>query len=184
MPDIVRVSGGSSIDERRTDSWMTPDDIYDPLNQIFNFSFDLAAGDENAKAPLYFTEKEDSLSFEWNYRNLVMNSRCSAAVKPNMHCWLNPPYRDLESWVYHAIEGSKNGLTIAALLPANPDRPWFGHVVRKIEHYWYGDDERKTAQNRIPFIDPRNPTAKSSPGKGNLLAIFRPPLPKCWHRGI
>lgn len=190
----VRVSGGISPGENRRDDWQTPDYIYDPINAVYQFSFDLAASDENHLAPRYLTIEEDALSFEWTLENLLDRCRPSWLMEPprNLNIWVNFPFDDADSWIYHCMEGARNGLTVVAMCPANTDRPWFRHGVMKHSRWFvYGDDEcrgRKTKQhpegaprNRIPFIDPTG-EKRDAPGKGNVLAIFDPPLPKCWHQ--
>lgn len=185
-------NGGGNDDDTRRDDWITPDDIYNPINKLARFDFDLAASDDNAKTHYYLTEEEDALSFEWTIENLLDRCKKKAGLYyfGSLNAWINPPYNLIEPWIYNAIEGARSGLTFWMMLPNNTDRPWFRHGVRKhSEWYVYGDDEKTKKYrgemiptNRINFIDPSS-GARNANTKGSVLAIFRPPLPKCWHKG-
>lgn len=162
--------------------WSTPDHIYKPLDEIFSFSFDLAASKENAKAPLYLTEAEDALGFEWSIVNLISRARCKEGVRPNLNCWLNPPYNNIGSWMEKCLEAQSNKLTVVALLPNRTDRPWFRNIVMSNSHYFFfGDDEPEKPVNRIKFEDPTD-SNRQNPGEGSILSIFYPELPRCWRK--
>lgn len=202
----VRIAGANPP-ATRSQIWKTPkEEIYDPLDEQFNFAFDLAADDENFLADLYLTEKENALSFEWTIDSLIerckLNTQDCTSKGNGYHgyhntAWCNPPYNDLDPWIEQMLKGAKNGITIVALLPNNTDRPWFRFGIlqsKNVEHYFYGGVEvirtwesgkkkgRPVYKNRISFGDP-TADERDAPGKGNILAIFRPPLPSCWHKG-
>ena len=83
---------------------------------------DLAASEENAKAPLFLTQTTDSLSVDW-----VRRFRGKA-------CWLNPPYADLAPWAEKcAAAGPAMGQgRIYLLTPASVGANWFAeHVHRR-----------------------------------------------------
>lgn len=94
--------------------WNTPKSLFDKLNQEFNFDFDLAASEENALCPKFYTQKEDGLKQNWD------------GV-----CWLNPPYGDKSSkmvdWIKKAYNDSQNNpnLTVVMLIPARTNTKWF-----------------------------------------------------------
>ena len=48
------------------DLWRTPCPVFNTLNKEFNFAADMASSAKNAKCPVYFTEDDDSLSFDWS----------------------------------------------------------------------------------------------------------------------
>ena len=50
------------------DDWETPQELFDKLNAIYNFTLDTAASDENAKCKDYYTIKEDGLKQKWSGR--------------------------------------------------------------------------------------------------------------------
>ena len=64
--------------------WITPQDLFDQLDEEFHFTLDPAATPENAKCERYFTIEDDALSQSWD----------------NEKIFLNPPYgRDVSRWV-------------------------------------------------------------------------------------
>jgi len=69
-----------------TNEWETPDDLYNILNNEFDFAFDLAATKENSKCGDNFLGPgslicEDALKYNWDCNELQ-----------GKICWLNPPY--------------------------------------------------------------------------------------------
>lgn len=79
--------------------WLTPPDVYGPLQTEFNFDFD--------PCPYPKPEGFDSLNMEWG--------NCS---------YVNPPFRKKDgggfgptAWVRKAIEQNKKGKTVVLLLP-------------------------------------------------------------------
>ena len=58
--------------------WMTPPDLFNYFDEVFNFTFDLAASADNALCAKYFTKEDDALSQDWD------------AIGGNLFC--NPPY--------------------------------------------------------------------------------------------
>ena len=76
------------------DNWATPDDVYDKLNQEFNFDYD--------PCPLF--AEFDGLEATWGKRN-----------------YINPPYsRKLkDAFVKKAIDEANNGKLCVCLLPVS-----------------------------------------------------------------
>jgi len=93
--------------------WGTPPAFMEFLVDSFNWSPDLdaAASPENAKAPNFFTEDDDSLTQDWHG-----------------DVWLNPPFgRVIGHFIDKCIEQWKdNGrvTSIVALVPARTDTLW------------------------------------------------------------
>ena len=56
-------------------TWETPKDFFDKVNNIFNFTLDACAEDTTAKVSNYFTVEDDALTKYW--KGVV---------------WCNPPY--------------------------------------------------------------------------------------------
>lgn len=48
-----------------SEEWGTPQELFNRLNQEFNFTLDICASKENAKCPKYYTKEEDALKQEW-----------------------------------------------------------------------------------------------------------------------
>lgn len=95
-------------------TWETPQAVFDALNAVWCFTFDVAASPFNAKCPRYFTEADDALSQDWG-REV---------------CWCNPPYgRKLAAFVRKARLAAEQGATVVMLIPARTDtRYWHDEI--------------------------------------------------------
>ena len=99
----------------KTDMWETPQDLFDKLNAVHNFTLDVCAVAENAKCAKFFAPEMDGLAQDW---------------KDNI-CWMNPPYgRKIGLWVKKAWEASHmdwqhTGAKVVCLLPARTDTAWW-----------------------------------------------------------
>jgi phage N-6-adenine-methyltransferase len=99
----------------KSDLWSTPQDLFDRLNEKYQFDLDVCALPDNAKCPVYFTPVEDGLAQVWS------------GV-----CWMNPPYgRQIGLWVEKAFRSSLNGVTVVCLLPARTDTAWWHDYVMR-----------------------------------------------------
>lgn len=96
-----------------TDNWATPQEFFDKLNSVFNFTLDPCSDVENAKASKFFTKEDDGLSQSWDGERVFMN----------------PPYgRGIGDWVKKASE--TKGLVVC-LVPARTDTKWWqDYVIR------------------------------------------------------
>ncbi len=93
----------------RRNNWETPRDLFDKLNEEFNFELDVCATPENAKCKKYYSPEEDGLKEEW--KGL---------------CWMNPPYgREIGKWIKKAYESALAGATVVCLVPARTDTAWW-----------------------------------------------------------
>lgn len=106
----------------KKEDWETPQLLFDELNDNYNFNWDLASSDANAKCVNHFTIGDDSLSQDWS------------VLEGNL--WLNPPYgRDLKHWVKKAYESSlhRSGLLVM-LIPSRTDTSyWHDYIFDKAE---------------------------------------------------
>jgi phage N-6-adenine-methyltransferase len=92
-----------------TTEWETPDSVFQPLDDEFGFTLDVAATKDNAKVAHFITKEDDALSVPWS------------GV-----CWMNPPYgRDLPKWLTKAIAEASAGVTTVCLIPARTNTSWF-----------------------------------------------------------
>ena len=99
----------------KSDDWSTPQDLFDKLNSIHNFTLDVCAKESNAKCIRYFTPMENGLKQEW-----------SGIV------WCNPPYgRGIGAWLKKAYEASEHGVKVVLLIPARTDTSWWHDYVMK-----------------------------------------------------
>jgi len=102
----------------KSDQHETPQDFYDKLNDIFNFTLDPCCTKETAKCEKYFTEKENGLLQDWKGETVFMN----------------PPYgRWIGKWVEKAyFESRQSNTVVVGLLPARTDTKWMHDFVFKI----------------------------------------------------
>lgn len=105
MDDVHFQSGNTA--------WETPQELFDDLNDIFQFETDVCASEDNTKCVKYFSEEDDAFQQEWTGT-----------------CWVNPPYgQGISKWVNKAYRSSiENGATVVCLLPARTDTRWFETV--------------------------------------------------------
>ena len=121
-----------------TDEWETPQNIFDTLDQQFNFTLDPCATPENAKCKLYYTKKENGLTKSWVGHSVFMN----------------PPYgREIGDWVKKAwLSGIKPNTSVVCLLPARTDTKWFHKYCAQGE-IWFikGRLRFGRSKNAAPF---------------------------------
>jgi phage N-6-adenine-methyltransferase len=133
------------VDDRRT-----PRSLFDPLNDEFRFTLDVAASDENTLCPAYFTIADDGLSRRW-----------FGSV------WCNPPYSDCSAWVRKANYESQWCESVVMLLPANrTEQAWWQDFI---EPYRGSQIETRFLRGRLRFDTPSHDYTKQP--KGN-----RPPF--------
>lgn len=87
----------------------TPQWFMDSLQSVVGLSFryDMAASPENAKAPVWYTEEQDSLAIDWPTDGL---------------CWVNPPFKYLKLWFAKYQEQAIKGAKIVAISPISSDK--------------------------------------------------------------
>lgn len=57
-----------------SDEWETPQDVFDALNEEFDFNLDPCATDENHKCEKYYTKEQDGLSQKWGVQSVLQSS--------------------------------------------------------------------------------------------------------------
>lgn len=98
-----------------TDNWATPQDLFDLLDEEFNFTLDVCASQANAKCERYFDIETDGLTEEWTGA-----------------CWMNPPYGDvIGDWMEKAYnEAQARADVVVCLVPARVDTGWWWDYAR------------------------------------------------------
>jgi phage N-6-adenine-methyltransferase len=96
-------------------SWETPDDLFDRLNEMFKFTRDVCASKENAKCNLYWTEEDSCLDKTWDGVN-----------------WMNPPYKDMKKFIKKVFDERNNAITVC-LIPARTNTRWWHEYCMKGE---------------------------------------------------
>ena len=146
------------IDDRRT-----PRELWEPLNEEFGFTLDVAASEANRLTEAYYDLEADGLAQPW-----------TGVV------WCNPPYSDIRPWVAKAtFEFLRGGgpRVIVMLLPANrSEQGWWQDYIEQPRRD--GHLEVRFLRGRLRFDTPDHDYAAQP--KGN-----RPPFGVClviWRR--
>lgn len=118
----------SNLNLPSSDYYETPKELFAGLNTIFTFNIDLAATDQNALLPRYFTEEQDALNQNW-----AAVAKCA---------FLNPPFSvkgQKDAFVAKALEEAEFGLTTVMLLPVKSDTNSFHDDILNqpnVSHYF------------------------------------------------
>lgn len=148
------------VDDRRT-----PRSLWEPLNEEFGFTLDVAASAENALCDRFYSLEDNAFHHHW----------------PGV-VWCNPPYSGLDVWVAKAWEelafdpgvGSD---VIVMLLPANrTEQGWWQDYIEPYRRQ--GKLEVRFLRGRLRFDTPDHDYTAQP--KGN-----RPPFGVClviWRR--
>lgn len=103
--------------QSKRQTYETPEDLFRPLADEFQFTLDVAADAGNAKCAEFFDEAADGLAQPW--RGV---------------CWCNPPYREQSKWVKKAFAEAQAGrATTVILLPARTNTGWWHDFCMKGE---------------------------------------------------
>lgn len=132
----------------KTDLWETPQDLFDKLNNEFQFTLDVCATPENAKCDKFYTKEQDGLKHPW--KGTV---------------WCNPPYgHGIGQWVRRALFASVSGSTVVRLLPARTDTKWFHDYIYKRNNV-----EIRFIRGRLKFGGSKNSAPFPS-----MVVVFMP----------
>jgi phage N-6-adenine-methyltransferase len=136
--------------------WRTPTELFEALDEVFEFDLDAAAGWENALCKSWIDEKSDALSTNW--RTWTEGVRA---------VWCNPPYgRDVGRWVDKAMEEARGGLTCVLLVMSCTETDWF-------RRGWESATSVIFLHRRVKFIAGNGKSAGSAP-KGSVIFVFSP----------
>ena len=103
-----------------SDSYETPDEVYNWLNKYFKFHVDAFASRKNAKCKRYFTKKDNALGKKWGFKR-----------KGNTHVFANPPYSrgNIYNCMKKAYEESLKGCIVVALVRDDPTTSWYQEFI-------------------------------------------------------
>ena len=135
----------------RSDEWETPQNLFDILNEEFNFDLDVCATSFNTKCEHYFTKEENGLLQSWSGK-----------------CWMNPPYgRAIGLWMKKAYEYAiGGGGIVVCLVPARTDTKWW-------QDYAMQASEIRFIAGRVRFGDSQN----SAPFPSAIIIFGTPHVP-------
>ncbi|MCS5736552.1 phage N-6-adenine-methyltransferase [Herbiconiux daphne] len=144
--------GGSDTPVNIRDLWQTPFNIYQNLNDEFNFVGDVAASDINHLHMNYLTEEDDALTTDWN------------SVFGSGYKWCNPPYSDIGPW----IDKAASERSLVMLIPADVSVGWFKKALATV------DEVRLITGGRISFVRADTQEPQNGNNKGSMLLIWHP----------
>jgi phage N-6-adenine-methyltransferase len=100
----------------KTPEWSTPQDLFDKLHKVWEFTLDVCATEENAKVLYFYDKADDGLKQSWK----------------GHVCWMNPPYgREIVKWMRKAFQESLRGAVVVCLVPARTDTVWWHDYAMK-----------------------------------------------------
>lgn len=153
--------------KKLSDSWSTPQDLFNELNSRFGpFDLDVCANDGNAKCSTYIRPEDDALQQNW----WVVGS----------NAWMNPPYSDPYPWIQKASEEAKKGIKVVCLLKADHTPKWYKDFIYDYsKEAFYPGVKRVDLPKRIRFVPPPGllgkdgkPVKRGSPNYPSMVIIF------------
>lgn len=155
------------------DLWRTPKEVFNALDREFNFYADMACSEQNKLCDLGFTEKDDSLNFDWAER--MYSARPSEL---NQYVWLNCPYSNPLPWVIQALRAQSKGLGVVMLLNDDTSVGWFAEALQGVSEVRHIIGEKKIKgkgyhSGRIAFINHEGKPIKGN-NKPQFVLVFNP----------
>ena len=127
-----------------SDKWATPKEVYEPLHQRFNFTFD--------PCPIDWKEGDaDGLTIDWGERTFC-----------------NPPYSQVGAFVKKAAEEHAKGKLVVLLINAATDTRWFHEYIYKKPGV-----EIEFMKGRVKFVKPSEPDKRVPAPRPSMLVIMR-----------
>jgi phage N-6-adenine-methyltransferase len=139
-----------TIFKSNTAEWGTPQDLFDRLNEEFQFDVDVCATADNKKVFHFFDRVDDGLKQEWK------------GV-----CWCNPPYgRNVGDWLRKAYHSALRGATVVVLVPARTDTRWW--------HQWVeGKATVRFIQGRLRFEGGEKYSVREAAPFPSAILVYR-----------
>lgn len=155
-PQQVATNGADDDVDDRATHWTD----FDPLQDRFGFTVDVAAAAHNAKCERYYDLAADGLSQDWGGEVV----------------WCNPPFSDLAPWIRKAWAECHHA-TIVMLLPNNRAEQSFWQLMVEPYRDRVGSPLRtENLPGRMRFIKPGRTSIEmdSRPPFGCMLLIWKP----------
>jgi len=130
----------STTPPEEKDEWRTEPVLFNLLDQEFNFQLDVAATDDNALCPVYFTKEQNALELPW---------ADWFSAPPAIFC--NPPFSQVGPFLLKGREEAAKGATCVFLVRADGLETvwWREGVLRKVYDHLY------VPNYEIRFLSPR-----------------------------
>lgn len=163
MTDLI----SSNLTPDLKNSWRTDPEVFDAMNEEFNFSMDAACSVKNTLVPKCFLTIEDNALFSNWSKKLTLYGQ------PNKNVWVNPPYGRgmIKAFMNKAIEQKRLGVTTVMLVPATLDAQWL--PIQDISEI------RIITGGRLSFYHPTTNKKVNGNTKGSMFVIFRPSSMPC-----
>lgn len=140
------------------DDWMTPAEVFDPVNDLVQFDLDACATDASvARVSRFITPEEDALQTRWSERG--------------SRVWCNPPYgRSIRHWFRKASEEAADLESLVMLTYANTDtKYWYEHVFCCLNAWMV-----VFLKPRVKFVLPGDSGDREGAPKGSALVFYAP----------
>jgi len=142
----------------------TPEDIFNFLDDLFNFQIDCAATEDNTKCEHFISPKMDALSVltSWEPKVPIANGRF----------WLNPPWcreytkatgKTLADWLSRAYTEYLKGNEGVVLVSARVDTKWWHEYAKLAPYIWF-------PKGRISFL--YDGEVMNQPNFGSAFLIY------------
>lgn len=137
------------------DNFRTPQNLYNQLDRIFNFTLDVACTTEDCKCPrgLYYDKGFNALDCCWGGERV----------------FCNPPFSQKAAFIEKAYNEVINGdcPVCVMILPSNcQDSKAFQKYIKK--NFFY-----ETISGRVAFIDPETGQAMKGNNSGTTIVYFK-----------
>ncbi len=143
----------TDIVESERKEWITPDWLFNKLNEEFHFTLDVCADKNNAKVQRFFTEEDNALKQNWS-KDI---------------CWMNPPYGNgMNKWIEKAYNESRKGAMVVCLLPARTATLWF--------HKFCSQAEIRLLRDQLHFQRDDGSRMEFGVTHGSMIVVFGKPF--------
>ena len=106
----------------KSDEWGTPQDFFNKLDRVYNFTLDPCATAENTKCKKFYTPEENGLEKDWEGETV----------------FVNPPYSKIKDWTIKAYrEGQKLHTTVVMLIPSRTDTRWWHQYCMNADKIYF-----------------------------------------------
>ncbi len=111
---------------KESDTWETPEWLFDELNAEFNFDIDLCATKENSKCDIWYKDYLNDVQIEKVYLSprVATMKEYQEIGNANYVCFMNPPYSNPKPFIEKAWEDSKY-CKIVCLVKCDPSTRWW-----------------------------------------------------------
>ena len=143
------------MNQKGNDCFRTPPSLFKQLNDIFNFTLDVACDSKNClcEKGCYFDKFLSGLDTTWGKNR----------------CFCNPPFSNKAMWIEKAYKEVVENVcpVVVMILPLNSmdSKAWHKYIEGKM-HY-------EIIEGRVSFIDPKTGKPKSGNNSGTVIVYFK-----------